>query len=230
MKRLFVSAFMIAVCFSSGIAWGQTIEVVVEDEVKVAATSFTYEISFGGGLSDLMRGLSMDDDEGEDLDLSVLTADELQDLLDKEKFKYSITGESNYEISDSEELKKLNVHLVNVKELERLYDLLKDVGEIEGSIIGAEFEPISKKYGELYGRMAADARSEAEVIAKSLGKQAGEVVSIREVDNAENNPFGDLFNQYSKMMKRLSMGSLFPSGDPLYKTIPVKVIYTFELK
>lgn len=229
MIRKGMSALVICLMLTN--VQAQTLEVIVEDKVELAATSFVYEIAIDG-LSEMLWGLDSMDDEGEGMESDAITIDELKEKLKREKFEFTITNENSFILGENaDDLKALEVYLPSLAELKRFYESMKTIDGLNGFVKKTNYESIDTHSAEIYKRVATMAKKEATALAGAFGKQTGNMVSIKEVDNVVTNPLGSLMDNYMSLMKRTRVfGSAFGDDFQAVSTVTRKYIVSFELK
>lgn len=205
------------------------ITVIVNESVELQATSFIYEVKMGGDFGSIFESLSnMEeyDEEYDELDFDEISFDELKELLKKEKFTYTLSGDNNYDIKSTPSKEALLVEVNSVSELGRLKEVLIDQEGISGSIKDVTYEDISTKYEEINETLLNKAKTQAASMIKGTGKKLGDVYSIEQIEESK-----DLMEGFWGDYQKKIMSSAFGMGDEnqLVKKVDVSYKYAFEL-
>lgn len=206
------------------------ITVVVNETIELEAKSFIYEVKMGGDFSSLFESLANTDEYEEDyseLDFDEVSFEELQEILKKNNFTYTLAESSNYDIKNTPEKQAVLVSIDNVSELSRLKETLIDLEGITGSISEVEYEDLSAKYNTINKKLLENARSQASAMLEGTGKKLGDVYSIEQIEESK-----DLMESFWGDYQKKLMSSAFGMGSEsqLVKEVEVSYRYSFELK
>jgi hypothetical protein len=220
---------LIGFLFFSVSGYSQTqkfIEVIASDTVTLKPTKFIYQITSGAEQMEFM-GIKMPQPQSDDTEKKdTPSISEITPLLDKEKFNYTVSSETNYSISGTEPKPSITVILNGESELKRLYNTLKSQPGIKGKIKETFYEPLSNYQEAVYKRLYSVALTQATQLATISGSSIGKVLSISEMKNDTDN-FMDV---YTQMMSKMSMGGLFGENGATNKKEEIKMVFKFELK
>jgi len=197
------------------------LEIISSDTIFLKPVNFTYQISLGQQME--FMGMKIPQDKAEKV--SPPSISELEDVLKKEHFIYTISYENDYTISNSENLPTIFVQVKNEPDLKRLYQALKTKKGITGKIKEISYEPISKHYEELFKKLYSNAISQATLMAKITNNSIGQLLNISEI-KAENDSYMDMYKQ---LIKSTPVG-IFGESGILSKNIERKFTFKFELK
>ena len=205
------------------------ITVIVNESVELQATSFIYEVKMGGDFGSIFESLSnMEEyeEEYDELDFDEISFDELKELLKKEKFTYTLSGDNNYDIKSTPSKEALLVEVNSVSELGRLKEVLIDQEGISGSIKVVTYEDISTKYEEINETLLNKAKTQATSMIKGTGKKLGDVYSIEQIEESK-----DLMEGFWGDYQKKIMSTAFGMGDEnqMVKKVDVSYRYAFEL-
>lgn len=216
----------------SSVAFGQdrsTITVIVNESVELQANSFIYEVKMGGDFGSIFESLSNMEEYEEDydeLDFDEISFDELKELLKKEKFTYSLSGDNNYDIKSTPSKEAVLIEVSSISELGRLKEVLIDQEGISGSIKKVTYEDISSKYEEINETLLNKAKTQAASMIKGTGKKLGDVYSIEQIEESK-----DLMEGFWGDYQKKIMSTAFGMGDEnqMVKKVEVSYRYAFEL-
>lgn len=205
------------------------ITVVVNETISLQATSFIYEVKMGGDFGSLFESLANSDEFEEDyseLDFDEVSFEELQEILKKNNFSYTLSESLNYNIKSTPAKQGVLVNLGSVAELGRLKETLMDLEGISGSIKEVNYEDISSKYEVVNQKLLENARKQASAMLQGTGKKLGEVYSIEQIEESK-----DLLDGFWGEYQKKIMSSAFGMGDEnlLIKKVDVSYRYSFEL-
>lgn len=206
------------------------ITVIVNETVELEATSFVYEVKMGGSFSSLFESFgSMEDDYEEDyseLDFNEVSFEELQEILNKNKFTYTLSESVNFDIKSTPAKESVLVNIIDIKELGRLKETLIDLEGISGSIKEVKYEDISSKYESINKSLLENAKTQASAMLNGTGKSLGSVFSIDQVEESKDMLDG-FWGEYQKKI----MSSAFGMGNDnqLVKKVDISYRYSFEL-
>lgn len=205
------------------------ITVVVEKSIELKAESFVYEVKMGNDFGSLFESLANSDEYEEDygeLDFDEITIEELQETLKKEKFTYTLSSSTNYNLTKSPVKESILVNLSSVSELDRLKTTLQDLEGISGSIKEITYEDISSKYETINEELLKNAQNQAGSMIKGTGKKLGDVYSIEQVEEAPS-MMDSFWGDYQKQIMSTAFG--MGNEDQTTKEVTVKYRYSFEL-
>lgn len=228
MKQIFI-LFLLVTGFSMAQERSH-ITVVVNETIELEAKSFIYEVKMGGDFSSLFESLANTDEYEEDyseLDFDEVSFEELQEILKKNNFTYTLAESLNYDIKNTPEKQAVLVSIDNVSELSRLKETLIDLEGITGSISEVEYEDLSAKYNTINKKLLENARSQASAMLEGTGKKLGDVYSIEQIEESK-----DLMESFWGDYQKKLMSSAFGMGSEsqLVKEVEVSYRYSFELK
>lgn len=156
----------------------------------------------------------------------------VEKILNSNKFSFSqYSGSKNYKIGDlynydlyGKSGSGLLVQLNSVKELENLYNLLKDQKGINGKILDISFESSDNYIETLFKRMHAKALKEAQLLGTLTGVKIGKVISVTEKTSDESY---SIMNWYQDL---LTLGKYEDGmfGKELTKVYTRKMTFKFE--
>ncbi|OFZ38141.1 MAG: hypothetical protein A3D92_00715 [Bacteroidetes bacterium RIFCSPHIGHO2_02_FULL_44_7] len=216
----------------SMLSQAQTIEVIVEEMVSLKPVDYSYVVTFDSPDNDVWEGLDLDEEEeyneeeGEDLTLDEPDLEEIEAVLEQQKFKFTrVEGESSLFGNSSEALR---VAVDSERELKRLETLLEAYDNISGFVESANFEPVSNHHAALYPKMLEAAKKEAGIIASSAQRSLGMILSVEELGKTED-PFSSLMGMYGNLFRKMGMNKEL-GLDATVRTVEVKLLVRFELK
>lgn len=206
------------------------ITVIVNETIELEAKSFIYEVKMGGDFSSLFESLANTDEYEEDyseLDFDEISFEELQEILKKNNFTYTLSESMNYDIKNTPEKQAVLVRIDNVSELSRLKETLIDLEGISGSISEVEYEDLSAKYNTINKKLLESARTQASAMLEDTGKKLGDIYSIEQIEESK-----DLMDSFWGDYQKKLMSSAFGMGSEsqLVKEVEVSYRYSFELK
>ncbi len=198
------------------------VEVVVSDTVVLKALHYTYEITIGQSSAFPDFSKTQIDNYG-DKD-SMLKTVEFE--LDKANFKYRMDEKNKYtKTKDQSTSISLLVDLVSKEELEKLFNLIVPMPGVYGDVISVQYESAAPYYDQMFRKLYAQARQEADLIAKTSGSNVSKVVSITEVkDQADY--YGEMMKQFSKIP---IFNQLFSNGNRMTSNYIRKFTFRFEI-
>lgn len=214
------------------VAFGQEnsrITVTVNESVELQATSFIYEVKMGGDFGSIFESLSNMEEYEEDydeLDFDEISFEELKELLKKEKFTYSLSGNNNFDINSTPSKEAVLVKVNSVSELGRLKEVLIDIEGISGSIKEVTYEDITSKYEEISEALLNKAKTQAAAMIKGTGKKLGDVYSIEQNEESKDLMEG-FWGDYQKKLMSTAFG--MGNENQLIKKVDVSYRYAFEL-
>lgn len=213
----------------------QTIEVVVEETVSLKPIDYSYVVTFESPGGNIWDGLDYpeeeeyveeEEEEGEDLALDVPDLEEIESILEQQKFTFERIENESSLFGNSGEALRVNVS--SEKELKRLETLLESYENISGFVESANFEPVSNYHETLYPKMIAAAKKEAGILASSAERTLGMIVSVQELGKVED-VLASLMGMYGNLFRKMGMNKEF-GIDATVRTVEMKLLVRFELK
>lgn len=188
MKKLF-ALFIIATTASAGIIAQNVnfIEITVEDTVRLKPVKIKYLITDSG--TDYTNDYS-DYKKEENKHAPQTNIPAAEKVLNSNKYsftKYSETKTFRIDSYNYDTYKKktdigygLLVEVNSVRDLENLYNLMKDQKGINGKILDVTFESKDTYIDPLFKSLFAKAQNEALMLASLTGLKIGKVISVTE--------------------------------------------------
>lgn len=198
------------------------IEVVSVDTVMIKPVSYVYQISLGQQYE--FMGIKIPQNNEEE-DVLIPSVTEIENILKKGNFNYTLSDGVNYALSGSDKISSISVELANEKELIRLFELLEDKEGITGKVEVNSYEPISMYYEKIYTKLYNDALIQAQTLAKVTNSNVGNLISVSELKNE----YDGLMSMYKDAMKDMPFG-FFKDTGTLLKKVEKKFSFKFELK
>ncbi len=213
------SLLLSCICYSQE---SRTIRLNVSDTVTLKTTQIIYEITIGNGDDYLGLRYSKDKEEVEALP----PIPEITKMLDKEKFKYSISPNDNYTIAQLPVSTEISVVLPNEAELTKLVAVFKNQKGVTGKIKDVKYESMDKYRDNVYASLYAKATKQAGQLAKLSGNTVGKLIAVSNA-GSEGNSWYDLYKQ---MIKEMPYSKWFANTDISRRTEEVQMTFVFELK
>jgi hypothetical protein len=209
-------------CFFSAPAQERFIDIPVSDTVVLKTTGITYVISSG----DQIEFMGMRIPQGNMQETSgQYSVSEITALLEKDKYRYTLSTDHTFTISASETKPQIIVTLRNEQELQKLVRMLRSQRGISGRISELTHEPITRHHESLYKRAYARAHLQASLIAAAAGGTVGKVISVTQPSGGGS----DAMDMYKQILKNASMAASDDASVSGKKEV-VQLVFRFELK
>jgi len=198
----------------TGFSQSGFIEVEVSDVVLLKATSFEYAVTIGNDYSYGMPDIdTVATDYNEDINEAKQKANqkmrlnELETFLKQKKYNYSSLSESNLEVKGLSQsiygsAEGYKVKVASLDQLKKLIGEIKEMNNINGSILDTTFEDGATYDTVLLKKLIDKAKSEAQLIASSTNQVLGKIIEVKEMKEAENSNLN-----FMDMIMKLSVKS-----------------------
>lgn len=219
--------------FFSALVQAQTLEVIVEETVSLKPVNYSYVVTFESPADDLWDLSEFEEEydeeeeeEGEDLTLDEPDLEEIESILEKEKFTFErIENELSLFGGSGEALR---VKVPSEADLKRLETMFEAYEKISGFVESAEFEPVTNYHATMYPKMIEAAKKEAGILASSAQRTLGLILSVQEVGKADD-ALSSLMGMYGNLLRKMGMSKEL-GIDPAEQTVEMKLLVRFELK
>jgi hypothetical protein len=202
----------------------RTIEIIGTDTIYLKPLEFTYQVSVGeqNNFPAFVMG-----QKGKDT-MTVTTASEIRELLQKNRFAFEEGQESGYTINKNMNNDPVfSIKLSSISELKRLFSSIKELKGISGSIKEIKYEDPALYKTEMYKHLYSTAVEDANLIAGIAGKSLGQIISIEEINGPfDSLPFGNLIND---MMSKGALAGLLYMNHSFQKQVIKKLVFKFQL-
>lgn len=203
------------------------IEVMVTDTLVLEPTSIVYRVS--SGTSSTFMGIRMPYDDTESAvpkqDLNTVLL-----LLKKNKFNVEEEAPTDYTIGNtgmgtkaSKPTASLLVTMHSEAELRRCVELLSGLEGISGSVATVRHASVESQLPAFHKAVLAQARTEAQAIAKASDLELGRVISVQERPSGGTDNYMDMMRD---MMKRGV--EAFNASEAIRKLVVKTMVVRFE--
>ncbi len=225
--RLLRVFILLVLLTSSAYSFGQeakTLEIVGSDTIELKPLEFIYQVSAGEQYN---LSAFVGSQKGKDT-LPSTTSDEIRTFLEKNKFIFEESQEFGYTLNKNRSNEPVFlVKLNSITELKRLFESIKGLKGISGSIKEIKYEDPSIYKTEIYKHLYSSAVADANLIAGIAGKSLGQIISIEEIKGPfDNFPLGNLIND---MFNKSPLAGLINMNHDFQRQFIRKLVFKFQL-
>jgi hypothetical protein len=221
---LLFTLFLFALTFHSFGQNDKTIEIIATDTVYLNPIEFIYQI---GTIAQSNFNVRFMDNSKTDT-LPATSVADIKVLLSKNNFTFEETQQNGYTINaNSNTDPVLLLKLYSEGEVKKLFNLIKTLNKITGTLIDVKYESIATYKPRMYTHLCSAATEEANLLASAAHRSVGQIISIEELKGVfDNSNFTDeIFNSFSR-----NPFDLYSSKKPDFKKRIIKrLIFKFQL-